>query len=69
MRIGGIRAEELEGFPEYHGRGQGGVRGCRHLPSGIAVFRKCSPHVPLSRIGRELLAELEVKLRERGLIG
>jgi len=67
MRIPGVPDEHLEWFHENYGHGKGTV-GYRHLPSGITVSRTCLPDIALSRLDRELVAELHEKLRERGLL-
>ena len=67
MSIPGVPDEHLE---RHHWRGGGGrgAIGYLHLPTGISVYRECSPGVSVHAIDAELLVELQEALRSRGIL-
>ena len=67
MRIPGVQDNELCRLHWNYGKGRGAL-GLRHEPSGLTVFRECTPGIPVLQIMRELESELRTKLQNAGLI-
>ena len=67
MRIPGVQDNELCRLHRNYGKGRGAL-GLRHEPSGLTVFRECTPGVPVLQIMRELESELRTKLQNAGLV-
>jgi hypothetical protein len=67
MCIPGIDVKHLERQHWCYAGGRGAL-GYRHLPSGGLVLHECPPGVPVRVIDAELLAELQEKLRLRGVL-
>ena len=67
MSISGIPEEHLARTHWRHGGGRGAL-GYVHRPTGISVYRECSPGVSVHAIDAELLTELREALRSRGIL-
>ncbi len=67
MSISGVPDEHLE---RHHWKGSEGrgALGYLHRPTGISVYRECSPGVSVHAIDAELLIELREALRSRGIL-
>jgi hypothetical protein len=67
MSIPGVPDEHLARTHWRHGGGRGAL-GYVHLPTGISVYRECSPGASVHAVDAELLIELREALRSRGIL-